>query len=199
MVLTLGSREDRLKNVRDKWVLCPICGASSGIFVIKGISDDRLVCETCQSEWVIQFSYGTDEPWLAKLKRGFAKLEEGRRKEVEGLWLAMEGWITPKMKDYERSQLSKGLVRHEGEWVTVEERIKREFERKQRVEESTEEWFKRIQEFERRERERLKGLAIKFELIECPRCTNRYSSKWPVCPFCRAREIREAGDRSRLH
>ena len=181
-----------MKNVRDKWVLCPICGASSRSFVIEGISDDHLVCETCQSEWVIQFSHGADEPWLAKLKRE-------RRKEVEDIWLAMEGWITPKMKDYERSQLAKGLVRHEGEWVTVKEKIKREFERKQRAEESAEKWFKQIQEFERRERKRLRGLAIEFEWIECPRCTKRYSSVWPECPYCRAREIRESQDRGRLH
>ena len=194
MVLTLGSKEDRLKNVRDKWVLCPICGSSSRSFVIEGISNDHLVCESCQSEWVIRFSYGTDEPWLAVLKSGFAKLEGERRKKVEDAWLAMDGWKTPKMRDYERSQLAKGLVRHEGEWITVKEKIKREFERQQRAEESAEKWFKRIQELERRERERLRSLAIKFEWIDCPRCTKRYSSIWPECPICKGKKIRDAQD-----
>ena len=194
LVLALGLKRDRLKKLRDKWVLCPICDVSSGSFQIKGLFDDSVVCESCRSRWVLQFSsHREDEPWMAKLK-------ERRGKWVEDSWIAVEGWITQKTKEYERHQASKGLTRYEEKWITFEEKKRREFDREQRAKSLAEERFRLIQETQREERKRLK-VPVKhmFEWIECPRCTKRYSSKWRECPYCRGREIREAQDRGRLH
>lgn len=194
LVLALGLKQDRLKKLRDKWVLCPICGVSSGSFQIKGLFDDSVVCESCGSRWVLQFSSRReDEPWMVKLK-------ERRGKRVEGSWIAVEGWITRKMREYESYQASKGLARDDGEWISFEEKERREFERERLAKSLAEERFKLVQETEREEREKLKGpVKHMFEWIECPRCTKRYSSKWPECPYCLGREIREAQDRGRLH
>lgn len=191
MVLTLGLKEDRLKNIRDEWSLCPICRAASASFVLKGLSDD-ILCETCESRWATEFY----RHWKDELK--LVKLIAIRGKTVKGSWLPVESWITLTIKDYERLQVVRGLVKHESKWVTPEEKdalargLVRYGDEWIAPKEYTERESKRIREFERGEKERLNAMKYTSELTECPRCTKRYNSVWTECPFCRAREIREA-------